>query len=283
MPVCSSFTDEPLGGTAATETAWLLIEHREGGWGRDVLDASGDAFGDSTDGLRELASRLGARVLAIRRPGRVIADPAHGGGPLVVMHAAAGVVRRFTIDSYSELSGLDFAAGGEPVQAPVALVCTHGKRDVCCARAGRPIAAELAKEFPHVWECSHTGGHRFAPVLIALPTGMTYGRTDPEHAREVMAAAEKGLVVADRLRGRAEYPPELQAAETAVRAAIHAELGDLPAAAVTATATADRSLVVVRSPLGEHHVRLSSEELFARPASCGAAPKPARVWRTEIE
>lgn len=65
------------------------------------------------------------------------------------------------------------------------LVCAHGKRDQCCAVLGRPIAARLSTEFGDtVWECSHTGGHRFAPSMILLPTGYTYGRLSAEQSAE---------------------------------------------------------------------------------------------------
>ena len=50
---------------------------------------------------------------------------------------------------------------------PLYLVCTHGKRNVCCARLGGPLAQALAARHPgQVWETTHVGGHRFAANLV---------------------------------------------------------------------------------------------------------------------
>ena len=66
--------------------------------------------------------------------------------------------------------------GAEP---PVLLVCTNGRRDVCCAVRGRPVALDAAALAPgRVWEASHTGGHRFAPTGVLLPHGATLARLD---------------------------------------------------------------------------------------------------------
>ena len=57
-----------------------------------------------------------------------------------------------------------FGAGWDE---PVFLVCTHGKRNVCCARLGVPLAQALATRHPgQVWETTHVGGHRFAANLV---------------------------------------------------------------------------------------------------------------------
>ena len=64
-------------------------------------------------------------------------------------------------------------ATGSPHNRPLLLVCTHSKRDLCCAMYGRPLAAGLASNPNYaqaVWETSHLGGHRFAPTAVQLPT-----------------------------------------------------------------------------------------------------------------
>ena len=62
-------------------------------------------------------------------------------------------------------------------------MCTNARRDVCCAVRGRPVALEAAAARPgQVWECSHTGGHRFAPTAVVLPHGQTWARLTPELA-----------------------------------------------------------------------------------------------------
>lgn len=60
-------------------------------------------------------------------------------------------LERRTVSDLSELAALDLAAlaAGTPPgfgarsDEPVLLVCTQGKRDVCCARLGRPLARLL--------------------------------------------------------------------------------------------------------------------------------------------
>ncbi|MBY8850857.1 sucrase ferredoxin [Saccharothrix sp. MB29] len=107
---------------------------------------------------------------------------------------------------------------GSPAAPPVLLVCANSRRDTCCALLGRPLAGELAAERGEaVWECTHTGGHRFAPTGVLLPTGYTYGRLDAGFARLLLDRAAAGHVVTDRCRGRSTHGPAGQVADLAVR------------------------------------------------------------------
>jgi hypothetical protein len=105
----------------------------------------------------------------------------------------------------------------------VLLVCTNGRRDVCCALRGRPVALEAAALAPgRVWESSHTGGHRFAPTGVLLPHGVALARLDGAGSAEVLAAADDGRLPRWALgarhdRGRGVLPPAAQAAESFVR------------------------------------------------------------------
>lgn len=67
------------------------------------------------------------------------------------------------------------------------MVCTHGNKDVACARFGYPIYKTLREKYAvesegklRVWRCSHFGGHRFAPTLVDLPKGHHWGHLKPE-------------------------------------------------------------------------------------------------------
>ena len=82
------------------------------------------------------------------------------------------------------------------------------------------VAAHLADILPAnvVWECSHTGGHRFAPVGIMLPTGYTYGRlSEPSALAAYLSLAGRAIPSLHGLRGRSTDTPVEQAAEVAVR------------------------------------------------------------------
>ncbi|MGW5148802.1 sucrase ferredoxin [Rhodococcus koreensis] len=268
-----SATDEPLAGTAAHVRGWVCLEF-PGAWGRDVLD--GAALG--TDLARELDARAdaaGVRIMFIRRPGRGTASPDRRTVLLAQSHPARSWCERLEIGYPEDLLELDLGlvAGpapglGTPVTDPVALVCAHGKRDQCCAVLGRPVAAGLTAEFGDaVWECSHTGGHRFAPSLILLPTGYTYGRLSVQQSVDAVRAAARGEVYRTGLRGRSCWDTQGQVAELAVRDLVDAAADEL---------TVDANSVVTHRDGRRWVVDLEERELPPRPASCGAAPKPVR-------
>lgn len=66
------------------------------------------------------------------------------------------------------------------------LVCTHGRRDVCCGARGTALALELTNDpawfggGTRLWRTSHTGGHRFAPTAIVLPQGTVWAYLDAD-------------------------------------------------------------------------------------------------------
>ncbi|QBJ98564.1 sucrase ferredoxin [Rhodococcus sp. ABRD24] len=276
---CSALSaaDEPLPGTAAQVGGWVCIEY-PGAWGRDVLD--GTALGAEL--ARELTLRAdaaGVRIMFIRRPGR--SETAHGSRTVLLANSRPehSWCERLAIGDVSDLLSLDLArvSGpapglGERVTDPVVLVCAHGKRDQCCAVLGRPVAAVLAAEFGDaVWECSHTGGHRFAPSMILLPSGNTYGRLGSDGSLLAVHAAADGRVYLPGLRGRSSWSPRGQVAEVAVRQQVLAGVDEL---AVDERAGDDP--VVVHRDGRRWQVTLEQRELAPRPASCGAEAKPVR-------
>lgn len=232
---CSLYDDEALGGTAGRATAWLAFEH-VGQWGRDILD--GSALGEELSAaLGEAVSQAGLKFLLIRqtgREGRVLhgAPDASGNPTHRVLYALCTPgeekLYSFSVSAPEQLLELPLnnpqeliqATGAELMNSPAILVCTHSKRDRCCALRGRPIAAHLADILPGntVWECSHTGGHRFAPVGIMLPTGYTYGRlSEPSALAAYLSLAGRTIPSLHGLRGRSTDTPVEQAAEIAVR------------------------------------------------------------------
>ncbi len=276
-PTCSALSalDEPLPGTAATAPGYVCLEVPSG-WGRDVLD--GTALGSElSDELSARAKAADVRILFIRRPGRDVERETR-----TVLLARTEPedtwCERLEITDPAELLDIvpRVVAGPAPgigaaVQDPIVLVCAHGKRDRCCAVLGRPIAAALTAEFgPDVWECSHTGGHRFAPSMIMLPTGYTYGRLDEDDSLAAVREARKGHVYAGGLRGRSTWSAAGQAAEIAVRE-------ELAGFAIGAVTVEDGDEPIVRHRDGRAwRVGVETSELPARSASCGAPAKPAR-------
>lgn len=218
---------EPLFGTATGDVdRWILLEHG-GQWHRDALESPG-----IPDALRAhlkafLAQDPRVRFQLIRGE----SDPAPDAPRHLFFVAAtdAGVATwEFRFRDLAELVELplgDFhpdrapPRGALPRAAPLVLVCTHGKRDPCCARLGVPVYRELARDLARenpgvVWQTSHVGGHRFAANIVLLPHGYHYGRLDMAAARRVVRGYLAGrLTDLDRLRGRSCYPGDVQAAE----------------------------------------------------------------------
>jgi hypothetical protein len=216
---CHDGTESSAASAPATSRAWLLIEH-PGPWPADAADAS------LPPPLRKLADRaggLGVRLQLIRRPGR---ERQSAGDPAVFAGWTAGAspwLRRGDRSDARHLAGemASLAEGhvpgfGTPVTEPLYLVCSHGRRDVCCARLGVPLARNLARRHRgQVWETTHVGGHRFAANLVLLPHGLYYGPVAGTSAAAAIAAYERGEVVLDRYRGRAGQPQDVQEAEFA--------------------------------------------------------------------
>ena len=137
-----------------------------------------------------------------------------------------GQFRSVQVDTHDDLLDLDVAASlegstpaGEPLDHPLFVVCTHGKRDPCCARAGRPLYEGLreAVDDDWVWQSTHVGGDRFAGNLVCFPEGVYYGRAEREDAFEILEEHLAGRIELGHYRGRCCHSFPVQAAEYEVR------------------------------------------------------------------
>jgi hypothetical protein len=300
MMMCTRASDvlgEPLAATAAVARTWLLVE-QPGPWGAKALGASRLDPGVGR-ALERAAQGTGVRIALIRRPGRHAGLHLPGRHRVVLAHTAPGDtwIRTADLADPAELTGLDLAAAGAGSHGgfgaayggpPIVAVCTNGRRDRCCAVYGRPLAAELAAsgdaEAGDVWEITHLGGHRFAPTMLVLPYGYTYGRVDGRHAKDVLEAARSGRIVLDGCRGRSAWDRPGQAADLAVRALT----GEDRAAAVTVERTdeAPGGWTVRVAHADGRAWRVAVARTVSqppRPESCGAAlGTPARAEVTGV-
>lgn len=224
LAACSvDAVEEPLAGTAPLAQAWVVLE-QPGPWGRVALTDS-RLPRDLGEALVAASAGTGTSVLLARHPDRLerLAD----GSPrrLWVAHTSPGrsFLRGGTVEDPATLADWDFAAIGRgelppigrAVTDPMLFVCTHSGRDACCATHGRALVTALIAagyDRSSVWECSHLGGHRFAPTALVLPSGLVYGRLDAASAAEC-----RDHVPLDVLRGRSFFPAPMQVAEIAVR------------------------------------------------------------------
>jgi len=133
---------------------------------------------------------------------------------------------RFELDSYEALLDLDVTAvlANDPVYAanqshePLVLICTHGRRDRCCAKFGIPVTLALRAELGDtVWQTTHLGGHRFAPTLVTLPDGVSYGRFTLEDVPQFVASMTNRQLFLEKLRGRCCYTAVTQIADFHLR------------------------------------------------------------------
>jgi hypothetical protein len=219
----SRLSGEQSIGTASSGAVWLLLEYPHG-WGRRALEDSALAtevkkfFADSMARIRH------ARLLFVKT------DRGRGEEQMnffvVRCRERSPFIVRLRLESYEKVRELDLAAlasgrdlqGGEVASAPLYLVCTHGRRDKCCARYGIPLYNAL-REFAGeaVWQSSHVGGDRFAGNLVCFPHGLFYAHADAESGRRIVEEYGAGRIAMDEFRGRACYAHFIQAAEFFVR------------------------------------------------------------------
>ena len=303
-------------GTAARARFFVAAE-QPGPWGRD---AARESHLDRELGaeLDARTAQAGGRFMLIRRPGGHPATDA----PRTVLLAHAGArpgdawLLRATVRSIGDLLGLDWGAlargsramvraslPGAEAAEPTLLVCTNGRRDVCCAVRGRPLAVLAGRVAPgRVWEVSHTGGHRFAPTAVLLPWGQTYARLDDPAAEWVLGASAthhtpEELLGPQHDRGRSALEPAAQCAESHVRALLGEThlpalwAGDAeprPAAArsdqPTDASPPDAWLVPVTHEDGRvWRVRVErAASGLSRPESCGKKAVPVHEYRVTV-
>ncbi|MFM7146826.1 MAG: sucrase ferredoxin, partial [Actinomycetales bacterium] len=292
---CSTLSaSESLAGTAPYASTWIAIE-QPGSWGRDALrsDALPNGVGST---LADRAKGANVGVLLVRHPDRP-RQLADGDGRTVwIAHIGTHTLIRLTINDCRDLLSWDLpalAAGdlmtalrgtasvSAPTQAPdpLVLVCCHAARDACCAVHGRALYDALHSQSSpegsqYLWQCSHLGGHRFAPTMLLLPLGAVYGRVTLPIAQTAITMATKGQLLLDQCRGRTHGPAPVQVAELDLRTTL-----DCPGATdlhFVQESAEDRSAVVVAHHRDGRSWRLTlgrEQTDLSRPVSCGADPE----------
>ena len=201
------------------------------------------------------------RVLLIRRHGRRT-------GPTRACFAIhTGPDRpwmeRADLSDVREVATLDLGGLGRggsvgltPSEGPLFAICTHGRRDPCCAERGRPLASALSRAFPdETWESTHIGGDRFAGNMVAFPHGFYFGRVGPAQGADIATAYVAGTLDLEHLRGRSCRPTDVQAAEQYLRA--HDALTGIDDVTVVDVSRAGRQTsTTFRTPLGRRKVEV---------------------------
>ncbi|MEW6279008.1 MAG: sucrase ferredoxin [Candidatus Eremiobacterota bacterium] len=95
-----------------------------------------------------------------------------------------------------------FLAGNTPATCQETfLVCSHGSRDPCCGQTGPGVIQALRAAGAVAVDCSHLGGHRFAPTVLAFPWFHCYGNLTPERVEEFLTRLRAGEAQPDFFRG----------------------------------------------------------------------------------
>src|SRR4051794_32426892 len=151
---------EPLTATASRASIWILLEYNET-WGAKALEES-----NLPERVKTLLTSLSAslpnvRFQFIKQGGsrqdiRFYVAHAHPVNPMLF---------RFRLESYEDLLDMDIsgiaAAHSDQTlcEDRLFLVCTNGKRDICCAKNGLPLYNALSSIAGHnVWQTTHIGG-----------------------------------------------------------------------------------------------------------------------------
>jgi hypothetical protein len=220
----SSGSSEPLAATASRIDHWILVEYR-GLWDRDVLGGSLLSEGLKAHFREQLAHLPHSRLLFVKKPDR----RPYRRRALFFGCSRPGEERFYGLefDRHDDLIGFDFVSAlrgagtpGPPVEHPLIVVCTHGKRDRCCAKYGRPLYDAIRREVDSgwVWQSTHVGGDRFAGNVVFLPEGLYFGRVSEDDVSPLLTDYLAGRIQLDLYRGRSAYTFAVQAAERAVRA-----------------------------------------------------------------
>ena len=217
--------------TIGSYSGYLLVETALP-WPKDVGEIPA---------LAEVAQRLLPRNIRLQALVPQRSDPAEfrvilysnlGGSSFAAYHryetTSAGSVE-MAVDRVLGVADRDH---GDPTfECTDLLVCTHGRRDVCCGSQGTElamaVAAAGARPATNLWRTSHTGGHRFAPTFIVLPQGTAWAFADTDLVDRVLERSVPFADVAGNYRGCSGLVgSEAQALEREVLISVGWELMD---------------------------------------------------------
>ena len=283
--VSSRDRQEKLAGTAVTSTPlWIGLEHT-GLWPRKPLDGC-NLPPDVVQELRRwTVPAAGVRFQFIRQTAskanrvRLFIGNVEQTNPWLV---------RFDLESAQDLLELKLIHPADAKKHPLAVgvedshiwVCTHGKRDRCCAKYGRALYDALSPLAPdRVWQTSHLGGHRFAPTLVTLPDGLCYGHVLPDEVQDFMDAhARSEIYNLARLRGHVSYTAEQQTADIYLRETEGFDSTQVIGHPNTRHHSEDECSVHFRSGSHERVVHLARKTMLASIKSCNAEATVSSRW-----
>ena len=187
-----------------------MLEYRRAWQARAIETNTFDAR--TRQWLAEAVSRF-ADVGLIARPQFIRRPQRSDGIQLFVAHN--GRLGGTQVADEQNLQQLDLVDSPLPeAHGPQYFVCTNAKRDLCCAKFGRPTYAAIHRALPdRVWQTTHVGGHRYAPNILELPSANLYGRVFVKDVPEFLAITEKKETAWQFLRGNCALTEVAQTAQ----------------------------------------------------------------------
>jgi hypothetical protein len=209
-------------GTASVGAFWLLLEYPFA-WASSALEESNLSASVKAHLKKAVKQVPHGRLLFIKKERSrlrritLLIARCHEREPYII---------RLELEDYQQLLDIDPAsitrenlpAGASILHEPLFLVCTHGRRDKCCAKFGYPLFKSLSESAGQtVWQSSHVGGDRFAANLLCFPHGLFYAHVAAETGRAIMKEYGESRLALQNYRGRACYSYPVQAAEFFIR------------------------------------------------------------------
>lgn len=223
-------------GTAGAHDGFLCVEVPLP-WGRDISEhepfvsllhgaslTGADGRSWRAQGLVPRGDTAGAvRVLALDQPARPAATPYRRREWWVAPDQVGALCEAVLQGGHEALAGFEAQQVLVADDVVDLLVCTHGRRDVCCGGDGtrlyEQLAAALADGAPgdgppvRLWRTSHTGGHKFAPTAISFPDGYAWAHLDLPAALALVRRDGPVTAVLAHCRGLSSLPPAAQVAD----------------------------------------------------------------------
>jgi hypothetical protein len=270
---------EPLIGTAVPVNTWFLLEYTQPWYEKVTEEIQESQLPPAVQ--RWLAEQLArvenGRLQFIKQQPAVPTHPLHF--YVASLHSHHSVVYRFQLPDYNALLEIDIddlltgQRRYEPYRyhKPLFFVCTHGKRDRCCALHGLLLYYGLDKVMGFdVWQTTHLGGHRFAPTLLSLPDGHVYGRLSPADVPHLLASQQEQHVLLDNLRGYSGYDTVTQIADHHLRHSLNQINWQALQHLHTTAIAPDRWQAVFRANGQTISVEVETADSLTLSASCSA-------------
>ena len=208
MPQCSAhLPGTPIVGTAPREEAYLILELAKP-WAKKIkAEGAIEAFrpllkSDVAEDLKLLATPRIDWLPLCQRPWALLIRWSKGQALVQELDATPEAVHQAMLQPPS----------GEPM--PLYLVCTHGSRDRCCGTLGFPVYRALVENSQRkTLQVSHLGGHRYAPVVLALPEWRFFGHMDSTTCLTMDRTLKSREPYLDGYRGQGRLPAEVQPVE----------------------------------------------------------------------